>query len=141
MSSGSGISWLNPLSKNTVEMGVKLNAAIGALFAYEATNIEGDMRTNAPWTDQTGNARNGLFARAGTEESKAGERGPGGQFKKVGTYHVINLFHTMPYGIYLETRFSGRYAIIVPTLQAKAPEVMEGTRKIMAKLGVGGGIV
>lgn len=130
--------WSNPIPKNIGEMGVKLDAALSALMAYESTRTETYMRENAPWTDRTANARNGLFAKPVRSESVAGDKNALGQFMKAGVHHGIVLFHTMPYGIFLETRWSGRYAIILPTIAEKAPDVMRGTQNIMRKLGVSG---
>lgn len=96
----------------------KLMGAIHALFQFEARDLESYMRQNAPWQDQTGNARNGLSAR------------PFQTLTNVG----IDLFHTVPYGIWLETRFSGNYAIIVPTINAKAPEVMDSVRGLLGRM-------
>lgn len=78
---------------------------------------ENYMKTNAPWQDQTSNARNGLAARAYTDGNEYG----------------IILFHQVPYGIYLETRWSGRYAIINPTIEALGPQVMERFNRILER--------
>lgn len=75
---------------------------------YMAPRVENYMKMNAPWTDQTANARNGLAARAYREGDEVG----------------IVLYHQVPYGVYLETRWDGRYAIINPTIEAMGPEVM-----------------
>lgn len=63
-------------------------------------------RVNAPWTDRTGNARNGLFAQHLSEPM---------------VIHQLVIYHTMPYGVWLEVRWSGRYAIIGPTMVHIAP--------------------
>jgi hypothetical protein len=121
----SAIIWSNPIPKNIVEMGVKLDTALRALMQYESTRSEAYMRNNAPWKDQTGNARNGLFAKPLEDTIDKGVR-----------YGIV-LFHTMPYGIFLETRWSGRYAIIVPTVEVKGPDLMKGADKILSRLGLG----
>jgi hypothetical protein len=86
-----------------VEAGVDLalDAAVPQAETY--------MRENAPWTDRTGNARNGLRAQHNKEPF---------------VQHELILYHTMPYGIWLEVRWSGRYAIIAPTIKKMGPEVM-----------------
>jgi hypothetical protein len=96
----------------------RMMSAIHVLFQYEARNVESYMRSNAPWQDQTGNARNGLSARPFQTATNVG----------------IDLFHTVPYGIWLETRFSGQYAIIVPTINAKAPEIMSSVRGLLGRM-------
>lgn len=83
-------------------------AAVATLDRYAGV-IESAARTNAPWTDRTSNARNGLF----THVSQSGEM-----------VYSLDLAHRVPYGIWLEVRWSGRYAIIMPTLQEYGPRVM-----------------
>lgn len=61
----------------------------------------------APWNDITGDARAGL-------ETEVYEEG--GEV-------IMDLFHTVDYGEWLETIQSGRYATIMPTLEAMAAEV------------------
>jgi hypothetical protein len=76
-----------------------------ATAKYVAPQIQSDMRANAPWEDQTGNARNGLFS-----------------VVQVSTNEVaIVLYHSVPYGIWLELRWSGKYAIITPSLAKWGP--------------------
>lgn len=97
----------------------KLDAAIGALMTHESADVQDYMRSNAPWTDRTSNARNGLFA----------------VYRKADDgKHTIIAYHTVPYGIWLEIAHSGRYAIIVPTLETKAPDVFRGVIKLMRKM-------
>jgi hypothetical protein len=70
--------------------------------------VEEYARSNAPWEDRTGNARNGLTA--GVSED-------GGEI-------VLELAHTVDYGIWLETIENGAFAIIMPTLEALGPEIL-----------------
>lgn len=84
---------------------------------YGATLAEQQARTNAPWTDRTGNARNGLFAVAVDEDP---------------TFLLV-LYHTMPYGVYLEAAHSGRFAIIMPTLEAIRSAVLTAVSAAMAR--------
>jgi len=79
--------------------------AATALHARQAVNYA---RTNAPWTDRTTNARNGLFARAERDAP---------------VYRII-IGHSVPYGVWLEVRWSGRYAILRPTVDHEGPELM-----------------
>jgi hypothetical protein len=105
---------------DTLTPGIKffdkaLDERIGELAKYHAQRAEDYMKQNAPWTDQTGNARNGLAAEA---------------FHKPMKEHVIVLAHQVPYGIWLEVRHEGRFAIVIPTLKKTAREVMEDLRKL-----------
>jgi len=40
----------------------------------------------------------------------------------------------MPYGIWLEVRNSGAYAIILPTIRTKGREVMAGAKDLLRKM-------
>lgn len=75
-------------------------------IAAQFIRAEGDAVTyakqNAPWTDRSGNARAGLHAKASPIN--------GGQ-----SFELL-LAHSVFYGIFLESRFSGKYAIIMPTI-------------------------
>jgi hypothetical protein len=77
------------------------------------------MRQNAPWTDQTGNARNGLFAEAKHDWGRT---------------HAIVLYHSVPYGIWLEVRHQGRYAIILPTAKEQGMAVMNTLRDLLRSI-------
>lgn len=97
----------------------KVNKELEAILSFYAPEIENWMKNNAPWRDDTGAARNGLAARPFSESGS----------------HGIVLYHQVPYGIWLEVRFSGRYAIITPALQEWGPRVMEGCRGMLNDLG------
>lgn len=83
-----------------------------------APEVESYMKINAPWTDRTSNARNGLAARAYDENDEVG----------------IVLFHQVDYGIWLETRFGGRYAIIDPTIEVMGPKVMARYNRLLERI-------
>lgn len=85
-----------------------IDSGVDLAFDFMKPRAESYARTNAPWTDRTGNARNGLFA---THE------------KVPMVVHRLITYHTMPYGLWLEVRWSGRYAIIGPTMFHTAPEL------------------
>lgn len=61
-------------------------------------------KEQASWGDRTGDARAGLD----TDVSQEGE------------VIVWTLFHTVEYGIWLEVRWNGKYAVIMPTLELYA---------------------
>lgn len=85
-----------------------IDAGVDLAFDYVQPRAETFARTNAPWKDQTSNARNGLFAT---------------HTKTPMVVHRLIIYHTMPYGLWLEVRWSGRYAIIGPTMLEMAPEL------------------
>lgn len=97
----------------------KIELATGAIMRKGAQDIQSFARATAPWTDQTGNARNGLM----------------GSYDKEGTKHTITLAHSVPYGIWLEVRWAGRYAIIAPSIETEAPRIMHMFTKLIEKLG------
>lgn len=83
---------------------------------YHAAKGQADMKINAPWTDRTSAARNGLF----TVVEKDGS-----------TYRII-FSHSVSYGIWLEVKFSGRDAIIIPTIQASGVDLMSDIRRMIS---------
>lgn len=89
------------LGKNLGDYADRILAAVFDLAQFFAAKLEAWAKANAMWTDQTGNARQGLTARA----------------FKTATAVTLVLFHTMSYGIWLEVKNAGRYAIILRTLE------------------------
>lgn len=108
----------NPIPRNIVELGAKLTAGLTALMAYEADRGEEYMKSNAPWTDRTGNARGGLKADPFAQDHKFG----------------VVYYHQVPYGIWLEVKHSGEYSIITPTVQWAGQEIMKSVHGLMAVL-------
>jgi hypothetical protein len=122
-----GIVWSgDDLGLNMVELAGKMDVGLKAIMTYEATEGQNYMRQNAPWTDRTGNARQGLFCRAYVGGSSAGAA------RK--SAYVIVLYHTMPYGIWLETRWSGKYRIIEPAMQVVGNNVMQSANGLLRRL-------
>lgn len=104
--------------------------AFGALFdAYErqlyqmvlaicyrrAPEIENWMRDNAPWQDQTGNARQTLYTQV---------------IPTLGEI-VVLLSHGMDYGIYLELKNAGKHAIIAPAIDHWLPIIMADIQRAL----------
>ena len=83
-----------------------------------APEVENYMKVNAPWTDRTSNARNGLAARAYREGTEIG----------------IVCFHQVEYGIWLEIKNEGRYAIIQPTIDEMGPDVMRRYNRLLDRM-------
>ena len=96
----------------------KFHTALQAIVEYESNDAQNYMRQNAPWTDRTANARQGLFARA----------------FHTGTKHVIVLYGTVPYQIWLEVKHSGKYAIIGPSLPVVGKNVMNQVQNVLGKM-------
>ena len=88
-----------------------------ALLAADnlARQAEMEMRQEAPWQDQTGEARRQLFGKAW--------QSPDGKV-------TLTLGHGVEYGIYLEFKNGGRFAIVGPTLLRLYPELEAAMRGI-----------
>lgn len=84
---------------------------------YFAPIVETEAKQNAPWTDRTGNARQGLHGFV--EDLSA-------------SVVAITLAHGVSYGIFLELRNQGRYAIIMPTLEANYQPVYDMLKEIFS---------
>lgn len=98
----------------------RLHLMMKGFFQYEESKVQDFMRTSAPWTDRTGNARQGLFAKA---------FGDG----RTNTHGII-CYHTMPYGVWLEVKNSGEYAVIVPTIQQEGARIMQGLNGLLSRM-------
>lgn len=115
----SGIRWDDrTLYNNLRTFNARADRAITAATAYHATQAVAFARTNAPWTDRTGNARNGLFARAERDAP---------------VYRII-IGGSVPYQVWLEVRFSGRYQIIRPTVDHEGPELMRTVQALYSRM-------
>lgn len=95
--------------------------ALKEQFEDELSNfaelVERYMKENAPWEDRTGDARSGLVAEEFNEISTMG----------------ISLEHSVDYGIWLEVRWNGKYAIIIPTLEVMGPALMASLTGIIER--------
>lgn len=114
----------NSLTPGLRRMPVVLNNNINQVLRFHQPRIVAHAKTKAPWEDQTGNARNGLNA-------QVDRLGP--------TTHALTLFGSVPYQIWLEVRFAGKYAIIMPTIRIYGPIVMASMNKLLDRMSVGGG--
>jgi len=90
-------------------MAVTMAARIAYVMQQGAEEIEAYGKNNAPWTDRTGAARDGLVADVSLEGSDV----------------VITFAHSVDYGLWLELIQDGTFAIIMPTLEALGPEILE----------------
>jgi hypothetical protein len=117
-SSGSGISWnATIMAARLRTLDPRIQRALAATLKYSEPRAVAWARKNAPWRDRTTNARNGLFAKADIS----------------GRTYRLTVGHGVPYGIWLEVRFSGRYAIIMPTVRNQGPQVMQTARRLIAR--------
>jgi len=112
-----------PLLKGVEVFDAKLERGIVGVFERQKQIAVGWMRSNAPWTDRTGNARSGLSTV--------------GRYNSGESYTLV-LFGRMPYNIWLEVRHSGRYAVIIPALVDQGPKLMRTLNKLFSRLNGGG---
>lgn len=87
----------------------------GAVIADKLENIA---KRNAPWTDRTGNARR-------TMEGFQG-------FQDADHYH-IGIRGNMPYSYQLERWYNRRYAILMPTMVAQKPHILDDIKAIISR--------
>lgn len=103
-----GVFVYDSLTPNLKRLLPRVDAAVDLVFDRYEPIAETYARTNAPWNDETGNARAGLFAQHDSEPM---------------VRHQLTVYGTMPYTFWLEVRWSGKYAIIGPTLVDIAPRM------------------
>lgn len=96
----------------------KLRQAIETLLDYWGIKGTSEMRTGARWTDRTTNARNSLDYRVNV----------------AGDDYSITFYGGMHYNIWLEIRWSGKYAIIGPVMISIAPRLREMLSNILDQL-------
>lgn len=82
--------------------GKKAKANAKRALTEVANEAEAYMKSNAPWQDQTGDARRGLSAKVSSDDESI----------------EIALYHTVDYGVYLEKDGTGEYSILLPTMDA-----------------------
>jgi hypothetical protein len=112
--------WEGDLNEQRLQqIGPHIKRAMVAAAGKVAPEGEAWMKANAKWTDRTGNARNGL----------------GGDVRVTKNSVAIVFYHSVPYGIWLEVRWDGRYAVIRPAVERFAPRAME----LVARLTFSGG--
>jgi len=75
-------------------------------------------QANAPWSDRSGDARSGLT----------------GDFEHEGENFIVSLYHTVDYGKWLEIRWGGKYAVILPTIETLGPEMMRELKDMMDEI-------
>jgi hypothetical protein len=96
------------LDTREIEVGLrvyrgKIHEACVAVATYFQPILESEAKQNAPWVDRSGLARIGLHSFVDDVSQ---------------TMVYLYLAHKMDYGVFLETKHSGRYAIILPTIEA-----------------------
>jgi hypothetical protein len=115
----------NTLSPNLKKLPQILDRNFFQIMRFHEPQLQSAARHDAPWRDRSGNARTGLTARAVQPKELVYE---------------LYLFHKVKYGIWLEIRWSGKYANIMPTIKWYAPKVKASYNKLLDRLKIGGGV-
>ena len=105
----------NNLIKGLAEREIKTKASLGLYADTVAKKMETHAKTNKPWIDRTGRAKQSLNS----------------SWKWVGDVARVELSHGVDYGVYLEFCNEKRYAIIKPTIDTISPQAIRGLGKIL----------
>lgn len=119
-----GKSGTEKLSKNFKDLDDKIRRVITGEFLYHADKAVEYAKLNAPWTDDTGNARAGLNADVNVRQPSK-------------DHWELILAHGVYYGIYLEVCNSGKYAIIMPTINYIGPLLLRRMEHALDRIGAG----
>ena len=101
------------------ETQTRLDVAVGMLCETSAKNLESDSKSQARWTDRTGDARKRL----------------NGYTYRTSTGWRIVLAHGVDYGIWLELAHEKRFAIVGPMIDLAGPFIIKDFENLMDKLG------
>jgi hypothetical protein len=107
------------LGRNLKNFDGDIGELVAGVVDYQGTQAVGWMKTNAPWTDRTGNARNTLGA-YGLHTAEC---------------HESQLHGGVPYQIWLEIRWGGKYAIIRRAVKIQGLALMNRLRGLARRLG------
>jgi hypothetical protein len=105
------------------ETDAQVKRVITGQFMYHSDLATAHAKVNAPWTDQTGNARSGLNSGVSIGLNQ--------------DFWELYVAHSVFYGIYLETRFSGKYQIIAPTILFIGKLIIDRMSSAFDKMGIG----
>lgn len=109
MSGKTTIEWSGDLTDKLNQFGPRIKRAMVAAAKVIEPQAIAYMRSNATWTDRSGNARAGLNVETEVSTNRV----------------TMYLYHQVPYGPWLELRWSGRYQIINPTIEVFAPKLIQ----------------
>lgn len=109
------------LNRNLKAFNYDINALVAGVVDYRGDKAVAWMKTNAKWQDQTGNARQTLAA-YGLHGSD---------------FHELHLHGGVPYQIWLEVRWAGKFAVIWPAVKYQGLALMNQLRGLVNKMGRG----
>ena len=105
------------LGQAVVKYGRDIDRALVAYLEDKAREIQAQMQREAPWTNRTGKARQELH----TDVTVGGQKA------------TLWLVTGAPYGMYLELRWGGRYAIVSPTIPRAGIAIGNDLKRKMAQ--------
>lgn len=114
----------NSLSPTLKKLPHLLDRNFNQIMKFHEPKIRKEARHDAPWTDRTGSARQGLDARS--------------LEPKPNVYQLV-LFGKVEYQIWLEIRHSGKFANIMPTIRWYGPLVMKSFNKLLERMKIEAG--
>jgi hypothetical protein len=96
--------WQDDWSKGVDAFGRDLIGDLQQIFQDAAPEIEAHLKETAPWPDQSGASRQALHAEAKAESDGAS----------------VTFGHGVDYGLDLELKEDGKYAVVLPTMDTFA---------------------
>ena len=109
---------LSEIRRNLTALPDRVEKAVMQYGRTSAVKLESKAKEDRPWTDRTAHARQRLH----------------GSCSRIDTGIRISLAHGVDYGVYLELANEKMYAIIYPTLQREAPQIMSGLQGLFNRL-------
>jgi hypothetical protein len=106
------------LGRNLATFDDKVHDFISRDIDVHTAKGELELKTKAPWTDDTGHARETLWA----DNDKSNNR------------YSIHMGHGAEYGVYLEKSNGGRFQVIMPVLLATARSFMSSLEHMFAQM-------
>ena len=96
----------------------RYRATVRTTLARQAEITEARLKAEHPWQNRTGAAEAGL--RAGVLEE--------------GQAFVLRAQHSVPYGVFLETKHQGRYAVLRPVLRTQWPRAVHAVARAVREV-------
>lgn len=110
---------IDGLEQGLENFGAKAEAAFAMYAKNSALKLQNYARSNRPWTDRTGTARQRLT----------------GSSSKGAHWYELKLSHGVNYGVFLELAHEKQFAIIMPTIEkVGSSEIMPGFRNLLERL-------
>ena len=123
MAGKAGLTWVSDaLTANFATASDRAVQYLARTTEYYSFRSETFAKSKAKWTDRTGNARGSLSGTYTASVNRDSAR------------FEITISHGMPYGIWLELRWNGKFAIINKTVENQGKAFFDTANKVMAKM-------